>query len=121
VPTGDTLTDALNQFQFEKVPDKKETSTLLKQELEKGKVQEYEVQLPGTPYCQAFIAVGDDKVKDIDLKLESPEGNIVGQDSTDENKALLDHCPQTAGTYKLTVTMAKGAGEFAIQVFSKGG
>jgi hypothetical protein len=120
-PTGDTLTDALNQFHFEKAPDKKETSTLLKQELKKGKTQEYHVQLPGTPYCQSFIAVGDDNVKDLDLKLESPEGATVGQDSTDENKALLDHCAQTPGNYKLTVTMDKGAGEFAIQVFSKSG
>ncbi len=63
--------------------------------------------------------MGDDKVKDLDLKLESPEGNVLGQDSTDENTALLDHCPQTPGTYELTVAMAKGSGEYAIQVFSK--
>jgi hypothetical protein len=121
-PTGDELTDALNKFKFEKAQDKKETSMLLTpQSITKGKEQAYEVMLPGTPYCHSFIAVGEEKIKNIDLKLESPEGAVVGKDATIENKALLDYCATTPGTYKLTVAMPGEAGDFAIQVFSKGG
>ena len=96
------------------------TSALLKQELEKNKPQEYQVQLPGPPYCHTYVAVADDKVKNIDLKIESPTGAQEAADDNQESVAVIaNHCPTMPGSYKLTAAIPKGSGEFAIQVFSK--
>ncbi len=114
------MTDRLNAKQFEVAADFSPTSALLKQELEKNKPQEYQVQLPGPPYCHTFIAVAGDGVKNIDLKLESPTGVQEAADDSNENVAVIaKHCPTVPGSYKLTTSIPKGSGEFAIQVFSK--
>ncbi len=122
-PTGDDLTDKLNMLKFEQAQDMVPTSSLIKETLKKGKSKGYSVSLPGPPYCHTFIAVGEEgKVKNIDLKLEAPSGNEEAKDETEEETALiLNHCPTTAQIepYKLFVTVSKGTGEVAVQVFSK--
>jgi hypothetical protein len=119
-PTGDALTDKLNTKKFEVSAEAQPTSTLLKQTLKKNKPQSYEVQLPGPPYCQTFVAAAGDNVKNIDIKLESPTGAQEASDATQENVAVIaNHCPTVPGAYKLTVNMPKNDGEFAVQVFSK--
>lgn len=119
-PTGDALVDKLNTKKFEVAPLFVPTSQLLKQSLEKGKPQPYQVQLPGPPFCHTYLAVTDDKAENIDITLESPAGIQESADGTQESTAVVaNHCPQTAGAYKLTVAIPKGAGEFAVQVFSK--
>jgi hypothetical protein len=119
-PTGDALTDKLNAKKYEVAAAFTPTSALLKQALEKNKPQSYQVQLPGPPYCQTFIAVADDKVSNIDLSLESPTGTQEAADDQKESSAVIaNHCPTVPGAYKLTVSIPKDSGEFAIQVFSK--
>jgi len=120
VPTGDALTDKLNAKKAEVAAVFTPTSALLKQTLGKNKSQAYQVQLPGPPFCHTYITVGDDKVKNIDLAIVSPTGTTEASDSTQENVAVIQqHCPTVPGSYKLNVSMPKGKGEFAIQVFSK--
>ena len=120
VPTGDALVDKLNTQRYAVAPAMVATSALLKQSLEKGKSQAYQVQLPGPPYCQTFVAAAGDTVKDVTLVLESPAGAAEAQDAMQGSAAVIaNHCPTVPGTYKLTVSMPSDAGEFAIQVFSK--
>jgi hypothetical protein len=119
-PTGDLLTDRLNEVKFQQAADKTATSALTKVALATAKSQSYQVQLPGPPYCHAFIAVGDDAVKNVDLVIESPTAVPEAMDSTTDNRAFIaNHCPTIAGSYKLTVKMTDGQGEVAVQVFSK--
>ena len=122
-PTGDTLTDMMNQLKFEKAQDWVSTSSLMKGELKKGKSAGYTVSLPGPPYCHTIIAVSEESnIKDISLKLESPAGVEEAKDDTEEETALIvNHCPATAQIepYKLFVTADGGNGEFAVQIFSK--
>jgi len=120
IPTGDLLTDRLNEVKFQQAPDKTATSALTKVALGAAKAQSYQVQLPGPPYCHAFVAVGDDAVKNLDLVVESPTAVPEAMDSTVDNRAFIaNHCPTIAGSYKLTVKMTEGQGEVAVQVFSK--
>jgi hypothetical protein len=64
--------------------------------------------------------VGDDAVKNLDIVVESPTAVPEAMDSTADNRAFIaNHCPTIAGAYKLTVKMTDGAGEVAVQVFSK--
>ncbi len=120
VATGDALTDKLNAKKFASASAFSPTSTLTKQTLAAKGSQAYQVQLPGPPYCHTYIAVGGDKVANINISVDSPAGATDASDSTEENTAIIqNHCPTMPGAYKLTVNMAKGSGEFAVQVFSK--
>jgi hypothetical protein len=65
-------------------------------------------------------------VKDLDLYLMLPPGILSGQDLTDDNKPIIGGppspmCPtsQTPVLYKLDIFADKGAGEVAVQLFSK--
>jgi hypothetical protein len=119
-PTGDLLTDRMNEVKFAQAADRTATSALVKVTLAAGKAQAYQVQLPGPPYCHTFVAVGDDNVKNVDLVIESPMAVPEALDSSTDNKAFIaNHCPTVAGLYKLTAKMTDGTGEVAIQVFSK--
>jgi len=119
-PTGDLLTDRLNEVKFQQGADKTATSALTKVALAATKSQSYQVQLPGPPYCHTIVAVGDDAVKNVDIMLESPLAVPETMDATIDNRAFIaNHCPTIAGAYKLTVKMTDGQGEVAVQVFSK--
>jgi hypothetical protein len=119
-PTGDALTDKVNAKKFEVAPDMQPTSSIMKQVLKKDKPQQYQVQLAGPPYCQTFVAAAGDTVKDINLKLEDPAGTVAAQDGEAGNVAVIaNHCPKVPGSYKLTVEIPGGEGDFAVQVFSK--
>ena len=121
-PTGDALIDKLNATKTAQAPTKTGTSSLLRQELAAGKTQSYHVQLPGPPFCHAFIAVGNEQVTNLDVSLEGPTstGTPEAQDDTQESTAVIpNHCPATHGQYKLNVKLSGGAGEFAVQVFSE--
>ena len=119
-PTGDALIDKLNNKKFEIAPAATATSALLKQILKKNTPQSYQLQLPGPPYCQTIVAAAADTVADINVKLLSPTGAVEAQDATAESIAsIAGHCPTIPGSYKLTVEIPNGEGEFAVQVFSK--
>jgi hypothetical protein len=65
-------------------------------------------------------------VTDLDLYLLVPPGILSGQDLTDDNKPIIGGPPQpmcptekTPVTYKLDIFADKGAGDIAVQLFSK--
>jgi hypothetical protein len=65
-------------------------------------------------------------VKDLDLYLLLPPGILSGQDTTDDNAPVIGGPPQpmcpvatTPVTYKLDVVADQGAGEVAVQLYSK--
>jgi hypothetical protein len=76
--------------------------------------------------CYSIVGFSK-KVKDLDLYLLLPPGILSGQDLTDDNKPIIGGppqpmCPasQTAITYKLDIFADQGAGDVAVQLFSKG-
>jgi hypothetical protein len=76
--------------------------------------------------CYSIVGYSK-KVKDLDLYLLLPPGILSGQDLTDDNKPIIGGAPQpmcpvsqTAVTYKLDIFADSGAGDVAVQLFSKG-
>jgi hypothetical protein len=75
--------------------------------------------------CYAVVGYSQ-KVKDLDLHLLLPPGILSGQDTTDDNKPVIGRSPDwmcpTASvsiTYKLDIFADEGAGDVAVQLFSK--
>src|SRR5579859_2162103 len=76
--------------------------------------------------CYSIVGFSQ-KVKDLDLYLFVPPGILSGQDLSDDNKPVVGGPPQpmcpvgsTAITYTLDIFADAGAGEIAVQLYSKG-
>jgi hypothetical protein len=77
--------------------------------------------------CYSIVGFSK-KVKDLDLLLFVPPGVLSGQDLTDDNKPIIGGppapmCPVASNpiTYKLDIYADSGAGDIAVQLYSKGG
>jgi len=75
--------------------------------------------------CYAVVGYSQ-KIKDLDLHLLLAPGILSGQDTTDDNKPVIGRgpdwmCPAagTAITYKLDIFADDGAGDIAVQLYSK--
>jgi hypothetical protein len=75
--------------------------------------------------CYAVVGFSQ-KVKDLDLHLLLPPGILSGQDLTDDNKPVIGRTPDamcpvaaTPVTYKLDIFADQGAGDVAVQLYSK--
>jgi hypothetical protein len=95
------------------------TSTLK----EKQNVQMDVTLQPGK--CYAIVGYSN-KVRDLDLYLLLPPGILSGQDTTDDNTPVIGDsrqpmCPVAATPidYKLGIVADQGAGEVAVQLYSK--
>jgi hypothetical protein len=126
MPTGDALTDRLNTAQFNRAQDWKATSGMERVPVAKGEKRGYEVVLPGPPFCHTYIAVAEDGIEEFGVTVESPaavpEGNALWPSApgdTTRTAIIAEHCPSMPGTYKVFFENRKGAGSFALQVFSK--
>ena len=91
---------------------------------EKGHLQTDITLQPGK--CYSIVGFSK-KVKDLDMYLLLPPGVLSGQDLTDDNKPIIGGAPQpmcpvaaTAVTYKLDIFADTGAGDVAVQLYSKG-
>jgi hypothetical protein len=75
--------------------------------------------------CYSIVGYSK-KVKDLDLYLFMPPGILSGQDLSDDNRPVIGGPPQpmcpvgaTALTYVLDIFADSGAGEVAVQLYSK--
>lgn len=90
---------------------------------EKQNVQTDITLQPGK--CYAILGFSG-KVRDLDLYLLLPPGILSGQDTTDDNVPVIGGPPQpmcpvatTPVTYKLDIVADHGAGEVAVQLYSR--
>jgi hypothetical protein len=97
---------------------------LITGKLEEKKNARSEVTLkPGK--CYSIIGYSP-KITDLDLYLLLPPGVLSGQDTTDDGKPVIAKAPDAMCTvgktpvkYLLDIVADQGAGEFAVQVYSK--
>jgi hypothetical protein len=74
--------------------------------------------------CYAIVGTSD-KVKDLDLQLMVPPGVMSAQDSTDDESPVIGKPPtpfceeSASAAYKLGIYAEKGAGDVAVQIYSK--
>jgi hypothetical protein len=117
----------MNTAQFNRAQGCKATSALERVPVTNGEKKGYEVVLPGPPFCHTYIAVAEDGITEFAVTVESPAATPEGtaawpsvQGDTTHMAVIAGHCPTAGGTYKVFFENRKGAGSFALQVFSKG-
>jgi hypothetical protein len=88
--------------------------------LQQAEESEFVVNLPAGR-CYTIIAAGVPSVRDMDVTLTSPYGQVLATDATDDASPVLvtNPCPQWSGDYRIKVTMQYGYGAFGFQVFSQ--
>ena len=88
--------------------------------LQQAQESEFIVNLPAGR-CYTIIGAGVPSVRDMDVTLTSPYGQVLATDSTDDATPVLvtNPCPQWSGDYRIKVYMQYGYGAFGFQVFSQ--
>jgi hypothetical protein len=83
-----------------------------------GASETHEVELYGGQ-CYAIVVVGGQGITDLDLSLFG-EGTELATDYGTQNAfPSVRHCPPADGSYRFTVSAARGAGPYHYQVFSR--
>ena len=62
--------------------------------------------------CTTLVAMGGEGVRDIDLSVLDPTGNVVAHDATHDSQAVVRACVDHPGSYTMLVKMAAGSGDF---------
>lgn len=86
-------------------------------------VDRYAFEVPAANKCYRIYAVGDASVKDLDLLLRGPSGEAVVADVTHDAWPVLPPrepaCFPIPGLYMLEVSVYRGAGRYALQVWGR--
>jgi hypothetical protein len=86
-------------------------------------VDRYAFQVSSSDKCYRVYATGDSAVKDLDLLLRGPSGEPVVADVTHDSWPVLPPrepvCFTEPGLYMLEVSVYRGAGKYALQVWGR--
>jgi hypothetical protein len=123
--SDDPLAKGLREFAKKVAPGMNPDGPLAIGKLEEKQSLQAQVTLqPGK--CYTIVGYSK-KVKDLDLYLLLAPGILSGQDTTDDNTPFIGGGPQpmcpvavTAVTYILGIVADEGAGDVAVQLYSKG-
>ncbi|MEI8254062.1 MAG: hypothetical protein WCJ30_00150 [Deltaproteobacteria bacterium] len=86
--------------------------------VELGTNQAYTVDLPlVAAHCVLAVAAAVPSASDVNLQIDDPAGNRVGEDAGHRGVETLSYCPPYSGTYRLQVRMFGGHGLTGIQAF----
>ena len=73
-------------------------------------------------HCYRFFGLAEPSVTDFDIAVIDSAGKSAGEDVTDSNDALVledgNVCFKTDDTVNVNVAVAKGAGKWAVQIWS---
>jgi hypothetical protein len=86
-------------------------------------VDRYTFPVPAAGKCYRIYAASDAAVQDLDLLLRGPNGDAVVADLTHDSWPVLPPrepvCFQEPGLYMLEVSVFRGAGHYALQVWGR--
>ncbi len=68
--------------------------------------------------CYTFVALGDDRVRDVNLRVVDEAGEEIARDTTYDRHAAAQVCPDESGTYQVVVRMASGQGGYTVTSWS---
>ena len=81
----------------------------------------YTFYVPRAGDCFRVVSVGDSHIEDLDLLLRTPDGEPVAGDLTHDKFPVLPPygplCLDEPGLYLLEVSVFKGSGRYAVQVW----
>ena len=88
---------------------------------EKDPADRYTFYVPNASACYRVYAMGDRNVQDLDLLLRGPDGQDVVADVTHDSFPVLPPhgpiCFDAPGLYLLEVSVFRGGGKYALQVW----
>ena len=88
---------------------------------ERDPAHRYLFTVPEAGSCYRVFAAGDESIQDLDLLLRGPDGENLSADLTHDAWPVLpprsDLCFASAGLYMLEVSVFRGAGYYAVQVW----
>lgn len=62
--------------------------------------------------CYAIVSVGDNSVRDLDLRVYDRSWRYLGGDRDYDKTAVVKFCPAYSGTYRFRTRMYRGSGHF---------
>lgn len=84
----------------------------------KGAEEDFSVMLDATK-CYWFSGVGDEQVEKLYLYLFDQNDKRVQTKKPDGPMALMTHCPEQSGMYRLRAKVDEGVGHYAIGLYAK--
>jgi hypothetical protein len=95
----------------------------LGQQAEQDPVDRYTFEVPAAGKCYRVYATGDAAVQDLDLLLRGVSGDAVVADVTHDSWPVLPPqgpvCFSEPGLYMLEVSVFRGSGHYALQVWGR--
>ncbi len=89
---------------------------------EKEPADRYTFYVPGAGACYRVFAAGDYNVKDLDLLIHDAAGRPIAADLSHDSFPVMPPasplCFDRGGLYMLEVSVYRGAGHYAVQVWS---
>ncbi len=99
------------------------TSVVVADQAENDPVDRYTFDVPTSGKCYRVYAAGNSAVKDLDLLLVGPSSETVATDVTRSSWPVLPPkepaCLTTPGSYRLEVSVYRGAGNYALQIWGR--
>ena len=66
--------------------------------------------------CYAVVSVGDNSVRDLDIKVYNRYWDYIGADRDSDRSAVIEFCPRRSGTYRFRTIMYRGSGYFRMLI-----
>jgi hypothetical protein len=99
------------------------TEVQMGEQTERDPVDQFMFYVGAAGKCYRVYATSTTNVRDLDLLLRDPTGREVAADLTDDSWPVLPPkeplCFQETGLYVLEVSVHRGAGRYALQVWGK--
>ncbi len=97
------------------------TKVLTQRQRERDPAQRYTFYVPAPGSCYRVYAAGDTGIYDLDLLLRGPDGDDLAGDLSHDAWPILPPqgplCFDQPGLYLLEVSVFRGAGTYAVQVW----
>ncbi|MEM6961588.1 MAG: hypothetical protein AAF550_07590 [Myxococcota bacterium] len=84
--------------------------------LEHNRDQNFSLNLEGGK-CYAIVAVGDNRVRDLDLFVLDSSRREIDRDIETDARPIVRVCPEQSGAFTMRVRMHNGQGEFLYQPY----
>lgn len=99
------------------------TAVHLGQQNHRDPVDRFSFYVPEPGKCYRVYATGDETIGDLDLLLRDPAGNALAADLTHDSAPVLPpaepFCVDAPGAYLLEISVYRGSGRYAVQVWGK--
>jgi hypothetical protein len=121
--SGDLATDmvAMGRACGAKNGQKPLTTVRTGQQSEHDAVDRFTFTAGGASKCYRVFAVGERGVRDLDVQVVGPDGELLASDaSMDPNPVVPPReplCLKQSGIYVVEVSVQRGAGRYAVQVW----